>query len=143
MKRFKLSMLLLAALLFAVGQVVGQDVVGKWKTIDDESGNQKSIVQLWMIGGKLYGKVVELKPGEDPNKVCTECTDSRKGQKIVGMQIISGLSKEDDVWEGDDAIMDPENGKLYDCKIWVEDGKLQVRGYIGFFFRTQTWIRVS
>lgn len=116
-------------------------VEGRWKTIDDATGKMKSIVEISIKNGKLYGKVVELKPGENPEKVCTACTDSRKGQKIVGMEIISGLSKDGSEWVGDDAIMDPENGKLYDCKLWVEDGKLQVRGYIGFLFRTQTWIR--
>jgi len=140
----KKGILLVLSIAFMAVLVQAQtSIEGRWKTIDDNTGQMKSIVEISIKNGKLYGKVVELKPGEDPNKVCTECTDSRKGQKIVGMQIISGLSKEDDVWEGDDAIMDPENGKLYDCKIWVEDGKLQVRGYIGFFFRTQTWIRVS
>lgn len=118
------------------------NVTGKWKTIDDETGKMKSIVEIKVVDGKLYGTILKLKPGSDPNKVCTECEDHRKGQKIVGMQIITGLEKDDDVWEGDDGILDPENGNLYDCKIWEEDGKLQVRGYIGFFFRTQTWIRV-
>jgi uncharacterized protein (DUF2147 family) len=116
-------------------------IEGRWKTIDDATGKMKSIVEITIKNGKLYGKVVELKPGEDPNKVCTACTDNRKGQKIVGMEIISGLAKDGDEWSGDDGIIDPENGKVYDCKIWVEEGKLQVRGYIGFLFRTQTWVR--
>lgn len=128
--------------LFTVVYVNAQTgVEGRWKTIDDATGKMKSIVEISIKNGKLYGKVVELKPGENPEKVCTACTDSRKGKKIVGLEIISGLTKDGDEWEGDDAILDPENGKLYDCKIWVEDGKLQVRGYIGFIYRTQTWVR--
>lgn len=117
------------------------NVLGKWKTIDDETGKMKSIVEITKEDGKLYGKIIELAPGSDVNKVCTECTDHRKGQKIVGMQIISGLELDDDVWEGDDGILNPENGNIYDAKIWEEDGKLQVRGYIGFVFKTQEWIR--
>lgn len=128
---------LLSSSLFAQG-----NVTGKWQTIDDETGKMKSIVNIEIKDGKLYGTVIELEPNSDPNKVCTECTDHRKGQKIIGMQIISGLEKDDDVWEGDDGIIDPENGKLYDVKVWEEDGKLQVRGYIGFIFRTQNWIRL-
>jgi uncharacterized protein (DUF2147 family) len=116
-------------------------VEGRWKTIDDETGKMKSIVEISVVNGKLTGKIIELKPGEDPNKLCTACTDYRKGKKLVGMEIISGLTKDDEEWSGDDGIMDPENGKLYDCTLWVEEGKLQVRGYIGFFFRTQTWVR--
>lgn len=138
----KNAFLLILGLFLSVGLFAQGDVTGKWKTIDDDTGEMKSIVEVFVKNGKLYGKIVKLKPDADPNKVCTECTDHRKGQKIVGMEIISGLEKDDDVWEGDDGILDPENGKTYDCKIWVEDGKLQVRGYIGFVFRTQTWIKV-
>ncbi len=139
MKRICLSFftLLLSLGLFAQG-----NVVGKWKTIDDDTGKMKSIVEIYIQDGKLFGKVLELSPTSDPNKVCTECTDHRNGKKIIGMHIISGLEKDDDVWEGDDGILDPENGKLYDCKIWEEEGILQVRGYIGFIYRTQTWIKV-
>lgn len=133
--------LLMAGMFISTFLFAQTGVEGRWKTIDDATGKMKSIVEISIRNGKLYGKIVELKPGEDPNKVCTACTDARKGKKLVGMDIITGLSKEGDVWEGDDGIMDPENGKSYDCKIWVEDGKLQVRGYIGFVFRTQTWLR--
>ncbi len=131
-----IACVLISGSLFAQG-----NVTGKWKTIDDETGKMKSIVNVEIKDGKLYGTIIELKPGSDPEKLCTECPDHRKGQKILGMQIISKLDKDDDVWEGDDGIIDPENGKLYDVKIWEEDGNLQVRGYIGFLFRTQTWIR--
>lgn len=130
------------ALIICSGVFAQGNVTGKWKTIDDETGKMKSIVNVEEIDGKLFGTILELKPGEDPNKICTECTDHRKGQKIIGMQIITGLEKDDDAWEGDDGILDPENGKLYDVKIWETDGKLQVRGYIGWIFRTQTWVRL-
>lgn len=133
---------LFISIVFAVSGTFAQgNVLGKWKTIDDETGKMKSIVEITKEGGKLYGKIIELSPGSDVNKLCTECTDDRKGKKILGMQIISGLEIDDDVWEADDGILDPENGKLYDVKIWEEGGKLQVRGYIGFLFRTQEWIR--
>lgn len=137
----KRILMLLAGVAIFSGLFAQANVEGRWKTIDDETGEMKSIVEISIKDGKLYGKIVELQSGADKNKVCTECTDHRKGKKILGMQIITGLEKDDDVWEGDDGILDPENGKLYDVKIWVEDGKLQVRGYIGFIFRTQSWVR--
>jgi uncharacterized protein (DUF2147 family) len=139
MKRFFviIASLLLTSNIFSQG-----NVTGKWKTIDDETGKMKSIVEIYKKSdGKLYGKILQLKPESDPNKLCTECTGSLKNKKIVGMEIIRGLEIDDDAWEGDDGILDPENGKFYDCKIWEENGKLQVRGYIGFFFRTQEWVR--
>lgn len=135
-------LILLATGLFLLSGIFAQGKVeGKWKTIDDETGKMKSIVEIMVKDGKLVGKIVSLKPETDPNKVCTECTDHRKGKKLVGMEIISGLAKDDGVWAGDDGILDPENGKLYDCKIWEEGGKLMVRGYIGFVYRTQVWVR--
>jgi uncharacterized protein (DUF2147 family) len=147
MKRFKLSMLLLAALLFAVGQVVGQDVVGKWKTIDDESGNQKSIVQLWMISGKLYGKVLQTwdDDGVTPtDKLCDKCTGANKDKRVIGMTIVLGLDKSGEIWKGKKGILDPKKGTYYDVKIWLEDpNTLTVRGSIGPIGRKQTWHRVT
>ena len=137
----KKIIVIIAGMLLTSGIFAQGDVLGKWKTIDDETGKMKSIVEIYKQEGKLFGKIIQLKPETDPNKVCTECTDYRKGKKLVGMNIITGLELDDDVWEGDDGILDPENGTLYDCKIWEEDGVLQVRGYVGFFFRTQQWVR--
>lgn len=137
----KRALLFVIGVFLMAGLFAQGNVSGKWKTFDDETGEMKSIVEITIKNGKLYGTIVQLKKGADVNKICTECTDYRKGKKILGMEIINGLVKNDDVWEGDDGILDPEIGKTYDCKIWVEDNKLQVRGYIGFFFRTQTWIR--
>lgn len=121
-----------------------QDIVGKWKTIDDETGKPKSIVEIFIKNGKAYGKIIELINPDEPNPICDLCSDDddRKDQKVFGMEIIRGLEQDDNEWE-DGTILDPKNGKVYDCKIWVEDGVLQVRGYIAFFFRTQTWQRAS
>jgi len=140
---FKQTALLFIAITFS-SILSAQTVTGKWKTIDDETGDAKSIVEIYIKDGKAYGKIIKLfrKPTEDQNPTCTKCSDYRKGQKIIGMTIITALEQDDDEWE-DGEILDPNNGKIYDCKIWVEDGKLQVRGYVAFFFRTQTWERVK
>jgi len=140
---FKQTTLLFIAIIFS-SILSAQAVTGKWKTIDDETGDAKSIVEIYMKDGKAYGKIIKLfrKPTEDQNPTCTKCSDYRKGQKIIGMTIITALEQDDDEWE-DGEILDPNNGKIYDCKIWVEDGELQVRGYVAFFFRTQTWKRVK
>ena len=121
-----------------------QSIVGKWKTIDDNTGEAKSIVEIYEKDGKFYGKVTKifLDPNEDPDPVCDECDkdDPRYKKKIIGMEIIRGLKKDDDEFSGGD-ILDPENGKVYRCRLWVENGDLMVRGYWGPFFRTQTWKR--
>ncbi len=123
-------------------------VVGKWKTIDDETNKAKSIVEIYKKDGKLYGKILKLfrGPEEDQDPLCTECDGDLHNKKIIGMQIINGLEYNDGVWEGDDGILDPNKGKVYDCKIWVDEDNpdlLQVRGYILFIYRTQTWHRVK
>ncbi|MCO6499947.1 MAG: DUF2147 domain-containing protein [Vicingus serpentipes] len=121
-----------------------QSIVGKWKTIDDETGKTKSIVEIFMKEGKAYGKIIKLfrEKGQNPDPICKECTDYRKGKKVLGMTIITHMVKKGNEWV-DGEILDPNNGKIYDCKLWVENGQLKVRGYIAFFFRTQTWIRVE
>jgi uncharacterized protein (DUF2147 family) len=121
-------------------------VLGKWKTIDDATKKAKSIIQIYEVNGKVHGKIVELLNGESQDKVCTECTGNRKGKKLVGMEILSGLEKDsDNEWE-DGKIYDPNNGKEYSCEIkLVSADKLEVRGYIGFSFvgRSQDWLRVK
>jgi uncharacterized protein (DUF2147 family) len=115
--------------------------VGKWKTVDDNSGKTKSVVEIYEKGGKLFGKVLELFDPEKPDPVCEECAsdDPRHMKPIVGLEIIRNMQKDGSEWEEGD-ILDPENGKVYRCKLWVEEGKLMVRGYIAFLYRTQTWL---
>jgi uncharacterized protein (DUF2147 family) len=138
--------LVIALMLFTVS-INAQSVLGKWKTIDDETGKEKSIVDVYEKDGKIYGKIISLlnrEPGdEDP--LCDECTDDRKNKHIVGMEIIRDMEKDDDQYK-DGTIMDPANGKIYDCKMWVDKKNskvLKVRGYIAFFYRTQTWYKIE
>lgn len=122
-----------------------QSITGRWTTIDDDSGEEKSIVEIAERGGKFYGKVVKIfvKPGDDPDPVCKDCPsdDTRHNKKIIGMEIIRDLKKSGDEYADGD-ILDPEIGKVYRCKLWIEGEDLKVRGYWGPFFRTQTWKRV-
>ncbi|TGK20681.1 DUF2147 domain-containing protein [Leptospira fluminis] len=122
-------------------------VVGKWKTIDDEDGAEKSVVEVYEQGGKIYGKIVSLRDPNDKDgkpKVCTKCEGADKDKPVVGLVIIKGLSVDGDEFTGG-TIMDPNNGKIYKCKLKSVDGgkKLNVRGFIGFSLigRTQTWLK--
>jgi uncharacterized protein (DUF2147 family) len=132
--------------LFIVYQSLGQtSVLGKWKTIDDESGKERSIIELYEQKGLVFGRVVKTipQPGEDPDPVCDKCEpdDPRYNKKIIGMEILKNMKLSGDEYT-DGNILDPENGKIYRCKIWVEAGNLMVRGYWGPFFRTQIWKKV-
>jgi uncharacterized protein (DUF2147 family) len=139
-----LAGVLLASAATAMAQT--DSPVGTWKTIDDHTGQPKALVQIADDGsGQLSGKVIKgLNANDQPDRRCTACTDARKDQPILGMTIISDMKKDGDGWDHGH-ILDPENGKLYKCKMHLEDGgsKLVVRGYIGVALlgRSQTWVR--
>lgn len=138
--------LLCVVLLFLSIQFYGQNatVIGKWKTIDEE-GKPKSIVEIYEKSDKIYGKVIEILEAENKNKKCTKCSGEEKNKPILGMVIIKGLTK-DGAEYNDGEILDPKNGKTYQCFINLEgNDKLKVRGFIGFslFGRTQYWYRVK
>ena len=123
-----------------------QSIEGKWATIDEKTQENKSIINIYIKDGLLYGDVIKVlpKPGESDNPICDKCTGDFKDKEVVGMTIIMGLEQDDIYWEKDDGILDPEKGSIYDCKMWLEGkDKLIVRGYIVFFFRTQQWIRLQ
>lgn len=140
-------LLTLALTLFAAVAVAQNPVLGKWKTIDDETGRIKSVVEITERDGKIYGQVIELfrLPDEDQNPICDECEDDRKDQPALGMEIVRDMVPVAGALEWEDGtICDPKNGKIYDCEMWLEEGnmdELKVRGYIFFLFRTQTWLR--
>ena len=121
--------------------------VGTWQTLDDKTREAKSEVQITETSGLLNGKVTKLlRKDAKQDAVCDECTDDRKGKPVLGMEIIRGVRKVDgkDVWE-DGKVLDPENGKTYSAKLTLIEGgkKLEMRGSIGPFGRTQTWVRVQ
>ena len=123
--------------------------VGKWHSIDDKTKEIKSEITISEAAGVLTGKVSKvLRKDAKPDAVCDECKDARKGQPIVGLEIIRGGKKEDgaDVWSGG-KILDPENGKEYSLKLTPQEGgkQLAVRGFVGnpMFGRSQTWVRVQ
>ncbi len=135
-------------LMIFCGNIFAQSPVGKWQTIDDVTGKVRSTVEVYESGGKLYGVVRSLHnrtADEDVDPICEVCPGSRKGKKVIGMIILSGLVKKGTEWSGG-KILDPKNGKEYDCYISMENAdKLKVRGYVGFSMlgRTQYWNRLK
>ena len=122
--------------------------VGYWKTIDDVTGQPKSIVQIYEAPNHaLKGKVVRL--FKDPERLCTACEGEQHNKPIVGLQVMNQLKRSAEnknEWIGGD-ILDPKSGKMYHCSIKISEKgqQLNVRGYIGLplFGRTQTWVRVE
>jgi uncharacterized protein (DUF2147 family) len=143
MRILKIGLVMLG--LVVSGRALAASPYGTWKTIDDETNKAKSLVELYKgKDGKLYGKIVKLFNPKEKDPRCTKCSGARKNKPIVGLQIITGLSLDDDEWSGGE-VLDPANGKTYRCKLWVEDGgkKIKLRGYVAFFYRTQYWYRVK
>ncbi len=136
-----LSFLLL--LIFHIA--ISQSVIGKWKTIDDETGVEKSIVEISEKNGKISAKIIEIFDVQHRNRKCELCTGDDKDKPILGFTIIKGLTKEGNEYNGG-KITDPKNGKSYKCYLTLESkDKLKIRGYIGFALigRTQYWTRVK
>ena len=123
--------------------------VGAWKTIDDDGKTEKSIVRISESDGHLSGRIESLFDASKKDSVCDQCSDERKGQRVVGLTILRNVVKQEDeggLWSGGD-ILDPHNGKVYKVRLRPVEGgrRLEVRGYIGLpmLGRTQTWIRAE
>lgn len=127
-------------------QAIGQSVFGTWQTIDDRTGVSKALIEIFQKDGLMYGEVQEILEEGREEALCTKCKGKRKGRPIEGMQIIEALEKTGPyTWEGD-TLFDPEQGRTFRCKIWLDPerpNELKVRGYLMFIYRTQTWKRAS
>jgi uncharacterized protein (DUF2147 family) len=143
-----MKFLFAAALLMPAFAFAQTSPVGLWKTIDDDGKTAKSLVRISEQGGALVGNIEKLLDPKDPGDAkCDKCTDDRKNQPVLGLQIIRGVKPDGEgVW-GHGEILDPNNGKTYRTRLKPVDGgkKLEVRGYIGapLFGRTQTWVRAE
>lgn len=141
----KKVLVVLAMFVLAPFASANDSPVGLWKTIDDKSNKPRSIVRIVEENGEFKGIVEKgLVESESADRVCDKCDPPRKGQKILGMTFMWGLKKDGNEFKGGE-ILDPDNGKIYKCKMKLVDGgkKLDVRGFIGISLigRTQTWLR--
>ena len=148
LRRAALGLALTFATTLAAAQATSP--VGLWKTIDDKTKKEKSLVRIVESNGVVSGAVEKILDAEAPkDAVCKDCSDERKDKPVLGMTIIRNMKPSTDdkaVWEGGD-VLDPNNGKVYSAKLKLLEngGKLDVRGYIGvpMLGRSQTWIRAE
>ena len=144
-KTFKTLLLALPLVMAAMSASAADSAAGRWKTIDDKTGQVKSIVEITQAAnGTLTGKVVEvLKSDKGPNPVCDDCSGANKGKPVKGMTILWNLKPDGDhKWAGG-TVLDPANGKTYKSKLELQPGgkKLDMSGCVAFICRAQTWIR--
>ena len=136
----------MAALLLApaIGFAAEPSPVGAWRTFDDLDGRESGFVVIFDRNGQLYGNITSISDRSKADAMCTRCTDDRKDKPVSGMQVIRGLQRDGDYWDGGQVI-DPLTGKIYRCSTHlINDGrKLVIRGYVGIplLGRSQTWIR--
>ncbi|WP_238346228.1 DUF2147 domain-containing protein [Luteimonas saliphila] len=131
------------ALLWNPPVLAADPAEGRWKTIDDQTGQPKSIVEISQAAnGTLSGRIVELLNPSKPNPACDKCRDDRKGKPITGMEIIRGMKRDGDAYSGG-TILKPDEGKVYKSKMELIDGgdKLEVSGCVAFICKSQVWVR--
>lgn len=143
MKNFPCKNILMLLLLSA-SFANGQSVFGKWKTIDDRTGNPKGIIEIYEQDGLMYGKIVKIVEKGKEEALCIKCDGVMKDQPVKGMTIIkAGKKNNDNEWKGK-YLFDPEQAMTFRFKIWLNPentDELKVRGYLAFLYRTQTWVR--
>jgi uncharacterized protein (DUF2147 family) len=119
---------------------------GSWRTYDDKTGHERSLVRIDITDGVLTGRIVSLVDPAHAADICDKCDDDRKDQTVIGMEIIRGMRQEGDSWTGG-RVLDPETGSIYRGTIRLEDGgaAMVLRGYIGIplLGRSQTWQRAA
>ena len=139
---------LLAAATIALGAGLApaaESPVGKWKTVDEKTGKTRSEVEVFEQGGRVFGRITSVPEPLDKDgkpKICGKCAGADKDKPIIGLVIIKDLRFDGERYKGG-TITDPEDGKVYKAEVWVENGALKVRGYVGIFFRTQTWPKAN
>ena len=150
MKSLFRSGLLLAVVFAFSATAFAQSPVGKWRTIDDETGEARSVVEIYQQDGKLFGKISKMLP-EGRSSICDPevCEGEYAGKDLIGAVILRDLERDGDEWDGG-KITDPKNGKTYNAKMSLKDANtLDVRGFVkvplmgSALGRTQTWYRVT
>lgn len=131
-------------LLFTVTLFAQNPLLGEWITVDDATGEHKSIVRIYQAdNGKYYGTIIQLLEENGETAVCTECTGEDHNKPVVGLTIIRDMQLKDGELRGG-KVLDPDNGKFYYAKVYLKDGKLILRGSLdkaGLLGRSQTWLR--
>lgn len=121
-----------------------QNIFGKWKTIDGQTGEEKSIVEIYEKNGKIFGKIVEILNPKQHGVLCEKCEGNEKNKPVLGLELIKNMIQVGKYYKKG-TIFDPEYGKKFKCRLMLTDDPdvLQVRGYVAFLYATQYWLRVE
>ena len=122
--------------------ISAQSILGKWRTVDGQTGEEKSIVEIFERDGKIFGKIVEILNPENKDALCEKCEGPEKNRPVLGLELIKNMVKDGKYFK-QGTIFDPEHGKKFRCRLKLTNDPniLQVRGYVAFLYATQYWIR--
>ena len=144
-KMLKLKyLILIVSLTFGVS-IQAQSVLGKWQTINEDTGKPNSLIEIYEEDGEVKGKVLKILKEENRAQTCSNCSGDLKDKPIEGLELMTGFERDGKEYSGG-LITDPKSGKQYKAKMWVDEedsDRLKVRGYIAFFYKTQTWHRAK
>lgn len=117
----------------AEAPAVRTSVFGYWTTIDDATGEKKSIVRVYEHDGKVYGRVVKVLTNP-------QAKAKIKGEPLIqGLDILKDLQKDGEKYTGG-KVLDPKSGKVYTAQLWLEEGNLIMRGSFFGIGRKQKWL---
>nr|WP_299388919.1 DUF2147 domain-containing protein [Allomuricauda sp.] len=146
MSNNKAHKLLLTLFCFMVGLGANaQSVFGKWRTVDDVSGITKGIVEIYEKNGLLQAKIVQILEKGRENAVCVKCKGDLKNTPVKGLHVMKDFKRNSKGEYKGSYLLEPESGTTFRGKVWLnpeDKNKLMVRGYLAFFYRTQTWHRI-
>jgi uncharacterized protein (DUF2147 family) len=144
-KMLKLKNMILLILIAVGYNAQAQSVLGKWNTINEDTGKPNSLIEIYEENGEVKGKVIKILKEENRGQICSKCSGDMKNRPIEGLELMTGFEKNGREYSGG-IITDPKSGKQYKAKLWVDEDNpdlLKVRGYIAFFYKTQTWHRAE
>lgn len=141
-----LGLIVLGVMASAIPRAEASSPVGLWKTVDDKTGQARSHVRISDSAGVLSGRIELILEPDKRDAKCVACSGAKKNQPITGMTILEGVRRNRSAthWEGGN-ILDPNDGKVYRVRLTPQsDGRtLEVRGYLGPFYRNQYWVRID
>ncbi|GAB1457648.1 MAG: DUF2147 domain-containing protein [Spirochaetia bacterium] len=148
------SIALLTAIMLVLGVCsawAADDILGLWKVIDDKTNKPTAYVMLYTHNGNIFGRTIatinkDTGLVKDTLDTRTELATAIAGDPpYCGMDFVYEMQPKGKDWKG--SIVDPEDGKDYNCSIKRDGDKLIVRGSLkgtgGLLGRNQTWLLAS